>query len=260
MSEKPTTTEIRRPFVPFLRDECGTAMLEFVLIAPLLCFLTTGILYFRHHIDYAQDSVVRFRRLTWQYARPDNARDASGGSSDTDGFGLMSDVRTAVFIVGVSSDFQALERYHNGVTGVPYDTLTLNVENYMDEFEPMADMPEDPWVKTLGNLGKWFGTRIGGGVYVAPDGLKVGWKERHPMPVDPWQRTFSGDLDPANYILDGLVLRFLDPNTLFRCPVPRIDLRGDLDIGQNPKFGADENETLSLEEESGSSRIWNIVK
>ena len=53
-----------------LGDDDGAAMLEFVILAPLLSYLLIAIFFFHHHIDYAQDAVVRFRHLTWKHAPP----------------------------------------------------------------------------------------------------------------------------------------------------------------------------------------------
>lgn len=267
----------------FLKDENGTAMLEFILVAPLLCYLIVFILLIRHHIDYAQDSVSRYNELTFQAIHPANARSASGEASDSGGFGAIGlvgyafggiDIRTAVLAAGVLGldasvgGILAGERYYNGFLdfGTPYDTLDLARSNYLTDYESVADMPDCPWTNIFGNLGTYFGNRIGGGTRVAPEGLSIGWRERFPLITDPWQRDYSDDLDGYNFGLLGLplagvILEALNVMTVFRTgPLPRFDNR-DEDIGASEfVWNGGTCDELKLEDKSGKSTVWKIVK
>jgi hypothetical protein len=241
-------------------------MLEFVLIAPVLSYLIVGILFFRHHIDYAQDSASRFNQRTFRHIVPDQARGASGAASDENGFGAFVDIRQAVQLsglmgTGASTGFAlAAERFFNGGTGTPYDRMQLRRGNYLTNYEPIAAMPDDPWANILGGLGTYVGDRIGGGAYDKPEGLENGWKERFPLTTDPWQRHFYNDLDARNYLVVGLIFELLNPLTFGRSgPNERFDNR-DTDIGAS-EFVDDGGtcDELRLEQVSGN-QVWDIVK
>jgi hypothetical protein len=225
----------------FRSDETGTAMLEFVLIAPILCYLITGILFFRHHIDYAQDSVWRFRNRTWTPALPTQCRSVNEIDSDQNGFGTVLGVRQSVSVAGLVGGFQILawERYFTNTTQTPYGRLQLNHKNYIRPTDgqmqgAIAPMPDDPWGKQLGSLGMYFGTKFGGGTYEAPEGLAVGWAERFPLIVDPWQRDYSNALEIQSNPLSYSAMMAMRVATIFRADVHKVDLTNDGETKKNP--------------------------
>ena len=88
----------------------------------------------------------------------------------------------------------------------------------MDEIDPAAQIPENPWARVMGGLGKFFARRFGGGSYREPPGHDVNWEDIFPMIVDPWQRHLNTgsfrDLSimanivvyPTMVVMDGLTL------------------------------------------------------
>lgn len=275
--KNPNPSDKKQPFL--LSDDTGTAMLEFVLIAPLLCFLITGILFFRHELDFANDSVSLIGQLIFKHTPADDARATNDAASDRSGFGFGMDIRDGVLAagylgmssgVGMGSMF-AMDRYFNltggGGDGSPYGRWGLLTQNYYTKYEPETSAPgttepDNPWSRTLGIFGTYFGDRIGGGEYIKPDGLKAGWVERYPVIVNPWQRQLSSQMDITEIpilhelwmLLNGFTAGFGAAS-----PIPRFDNR-DTDIGASEFVsGGGSNSDLSLEQISGSSRIKKIT-
>lgn len=280
----PTRQDKPRRLWSFFGEESGVAMMEFILIAPVLSYLIVAVLFFRNHIDYAMDSVMHARHEEWMKAIPGQATSASGPNSDSSSFFTTSagafppsiPLREGVIAAGLlgadgsTGGVLAAERYFNlfgfgGGQGTPYDALGLKRGNYMDQYiDPLA-MQEEPWGDILGNLGRFFGNKIGGGTTVNFDGLSVvGWKDRFPLIVDPWMNQYGEDLDPASNVLMRIVMLELHAMTLFRIPTPRVDTRANIDIGANRPgssliFNESSNDTLRLESETSKNTIETII-
>jgi hypothetical protein len=203
----------------FFREERGAAMLEFVFVAPILCYLMIAVAWFHHQIDYAQDSIVRFRNQTWTRVSPGriNIRDAN---SDDDDFGAVSvfginlggNIRTGVQMAplrGMSGSgmgtMLAGERYYNlGIDfdnignifsgsgfsnmGTPYEAIACNRDNYFSSQTPLYPIPDNTWEKPLGNLAHFYGNKKFGGGPPQDLAEQADWEDAYPMVVDPWMR------------------------------------------------------------------------
>jgi Flp pilus assembly pilin Flp len=268
----------------FLADDSGVVMLEFILIAPLLSYLILAVLFFRNHIDYAMDSVVRARHSEWMNVIPGRATSATGSNSDVSGIFTASawgyppttPIRESIIIAGLAGadgsagGVIAAERYFNlfgsGSQGTPYDALGLRRGNYVDAYISPAEMKEEPWGDILGNMGKFFGSKVGGGTYMRPDGLRVvGWTDRFPEIVDPWMNQYGENLDPASNALMRILMTELNVMTAGRIPTPRVDTRKNTDIGRSNISGGwifqDQSESrLQLTQITGTNRVKTIIQ
>lgn len=248
-------------------DTDGAVMLEFIILAPLLSYLFVAILFFHHHIDYAQDAVVRFRHLTWKHAVPGG--DATGESdSEQNGFTPVLSIRNTIQVAPAANigsgagigTLIAAERYYGGGAWTPYSRLHLPHDSYVASQQQVAYMPPNPWANMLGALGKFFGHRIGGGSGQIPPGYNESWEERFPMICDPWQRYLDrGDLTELAITKAGgvgglsaasVVMWTMNGLTLFRAntfllDVHKVDSALDSETREN---------SLSTQSYSGSTR------
>lgn len=241
-----------------LVDDRGAVMLEFVLVAPIMCYLIASVLFFQSNLDYAQDQIMKTRQKTWEKALPGTATTiTSGEASDDAKFFLGIPFRPAIDVPA------ALYGATNGVGGLlaaaryiggdhatedppatPYDALELKRKNYLNDYITPDSVPVTGWAKMMGGFGQWFGNKIGTGAATTPDGLTTSkWKDRYSMTVEPWMREYSDELDPSHYGLGGLGLSFADMSLVWdvldlvpnanRAPINRFDKRDDIDIGEN---------------------------
>jgi hypothetical protein len=212
----------------FLRDEDGSSMVEFVMVAPILCYMMIAVFFFHHHIDYAQDATFRFRNLTWKHVPPRECAQTHDQDSDANGFNgsLGMTIRTQVQmgaiagVGGISGIGSALafERFYGGTPRTPYGRLAMPHDNYWTKQEPVADIPDNPWAPLLAGFGRFFGHRIGGGDWKIPRGYDVNWEEKFPIIVNPWMRylergpftelaiTKAPGMEAVMNIMDGLTL------------------------------------------------------
>jgi len=217
----------------FARDEDGAAMVEFVLVAPILCYLMVGIFFFHHHIDYAQDSIVRFRALTWKHVPPKSVG-VTDQDSDRDGFTNVLAIRTAVqgapalALSGAASLGGALaaERYYGGDSYSPYGRLKMPANNYWAQQEAAFPIPRNPWADLLAGLGGFFGNSIGGGSHEIPTGYDVNWEDKYPLIVNPWMRYLNRSDFTELCVTKGmagameLVMQVMDGTTCYFAPIP----------------------------------------
>ncbi len=244
--------------------------MEFVFVAPVLCTLLIAVIFLRHHLDYMQDSISNIYQRTWVKVLPGNVAslDASETAvSDEGGFGLGISARLAVLGAPATSgaaNAVALMCY----PPTPYDRMSLPRQNqilpddnYMQNNYVTPMIPEN-WGRTLSLLGVFFGDRMGGGVYNAPEGFtNIGYAERFPEIAHPWQRTLNSIDGPevignpfssvTFWTLDGMTL---DRTTTFSGRITKTD-KTDGEIRSASAESKNQLETIS-----GKANVWEVIQ
>ena len=249
----------------FWRDENGVSMLEFILVAPALCYLMFATLFFQHEIDYIQDSIVQYRHTSWTAVLPGNQKITQADSDQNGfntplGFPAIRTTVTAAPVGGIGAYVMAAERYFN-VTGSgaknAYGRLGLLSPNYRNVQDPAAPIPPNPWANVLGGLGRFFGERIGGGTWGEPQFANTNWVDSYPLIVDPWQRELKRS-EFKNLAVTANPIALVSMNIMYGLTLFRSNTFDDVhkvDSSMNKNTRSN-----SLPTVTGKSKVQKIVK
>ncbi len=114
---------LRKPARALARDEAGTTILEFGLIAPTLILLLMGTLDFAHTL-YMQAVL----QGTVQKAARDGTLQTSAGSSDEVRYAIDTHVRKQLHLLNNSGDIQISRRFYRSFT----DAAAQAAEPFVD--------------------------------------------------------------------------------------------------------------------------------